>query len=87
MKIQSYGVSGINPYQAQQTKASAAKATNKTFKDQLEISSQAKDLQGVQGYEATRTEKVAALKEQIQSGTYQVDSKKLAQDLLNHYRR
>ena len=87
MKIQSYGVTGVNPYQSQQTKAAAAKTNSASFRDQLEISSQAKDLQGIQSYETNRSEKVAALKEQIQNGTYQVDSNKLAQDLLNYYRR
>lgn len=87
MKIQGYGVNAINPYKNQQLKTTEVQKNNLNFKDQLEISTQAKDLQGVKSYETERTDRVAELKAQIQNGTYQVDSRKLAQDLLNHFRR
>lgn len=87
MKIQGYGVTGINPYKAAQTKTAEVKKSNLSFQDHIEISTKAKDLQGVQTYANDRAQRVAELKSQIQDGTYQVDSEKLAQDMLNYFRK
>lgn len=87
MKIQGYGVNAVNPYQNQQVKTNEVKKSSLSFQDQLEISSQAKDLQGVKSYESERADRLSELKSQIQNGTYKVDSEKLARDLLNHFRR
>lgn len=86
MKINNYGVNPVNPYKNQQLKAEATKKATASFSDHLEISSQAKDLQGIKDYSTERAEKVQALKQQIEAGTYKVDSNKLAADLLNYYR-
>lgn len=87
MKVQGYGVNAVNPYKNQQVKTNEVKKSSLSFQDQLEISSQAKDLQGVKSYESERADRVSELKAQIQNGTYKVDSEKLAKDLLNHFRR
>lgn len=87
MKIQGYGVNAVNPYKNQQVKTNEVKKSSLSFQDQLEISSQAKDLQGVKSYESERADRLSELKSQIQNGTYKVDSEKLARDLLNHFRR
>lgn len=87
MKIQGYGVNAVNPYKNQQVKTNEVKKSSLSFQDQLEISSQAKDLQGVKSYESERADRLSELKSQIQNGTYKVDSEKLASDLLNHFRR
>lgn len=87
MKVQGYGVNAVNPYQNQQVKTNEVKKSSLSFQDQLEISSQAKDLQGVKSYESERADRLSELKSQIQNGTYKVDSEKLAKDLLNHFRR
>ena len=87
MKIQGYGVNAVNPYKNQQVKTNEVKKSSLSFQDQLEISSQAKDLQGVKSYESERADRLSELKSQIQNGTYKVDSEKLAKDLLNHFRR
>ena len=87
MKIQGYGVNGINPYKNTQAKNNVTKQSNVSFQDHIEISTKAKDLQGVKTYATERAERVAQLKTQIQDGTYQVDSKKLAQDMLTYFRR
>ncbi len=87
MKVQGYGVNAVNPYQNQQVKTNEVKKSSLSFQDQLEISSQAKDLQGVKSYESERADRLSELKSQIQNGTYKVDSEKLARDLLNHFRR
>lgn len=87
MKVQGYGVNAVNPYKNQQVKTNEVKKSTLSFQDQLEISSQAKDLQGVKSYESERADRLSELKSQIQNGTYKVDSEKLARDLLNHFRR
>ncbi|MFD2870616.1 flagellar biosynthesis anti-sigma factor FlgM [Kurthia populi] len=87
MKVQGYGVNAVNPYKNQQVKTNEVKKSSLSFQDQLEISSQAKDLQGVKSYESERADRLSELKSQIQNGTYKVDSEKLARDLLNHFRR
>lgn len=86
MKINNYGVNPINPYKNQQLKAEATKKTAASFEDHLEISSQAKDLQGIKNYSTERADKVQALKQQVEAGTYKVDPNKLATDLLKYYR-
>lgn len=87
MKIQGYSVTGVNPYKAAQAKTTEVKKSNLSFQDHIEISAKAKDLQGIKTYANDRAERVAELKSQIQDGTYQVDSKKLAQDMLNYFRK
>ncbi|RUS55578.1 flagellar biosynthesis anti-sigma factor FlgM [Kurthia sp. 3B1D] len=87
MKVQGYGVNAVNPYKNQQVKTNEVKKSSLSFQDQLEISSQAKDLQGVKSYESERADRLSELKSQIQNGTYKIDSEKLAKDLLNHFRR
>ncbi|GEK35098.1 flagellar biosynthesis anti-sigma factor FlgM [Kurthia sibirica] len=86
MKINNFGVNPINPYKNQQLKTEAAKKATMNFSDQLEISSQAKDLQGIKDFASTRVDKVNMIKKQIEAGTYQVDADRLANDLLKNFR-
>lgn len=87
MKIYNYGVNKVNPYQNQSLKTEQVKKSTLNVTDQLEISSAAKDLQGIKSYADERTERVQQLKEQVQSGNYKVDAQKLASDLLKYYHR
>ncbi len=54
--------------------------------DRVELSQTAKDIKKIESVLKTtpdvRTEKVKAIKEQIEAGTYQVDSKKIANAML-----
>lgn len=86
MKINNYGVNPVNPYKNQQLKTEATKKAAVSFEDHIEISSQAKDLQGIKNYSTERADKVQAIKQQIENGTYKVDANKLAKDLINYYR-
>lgn len=86
MKINNYGVNPVNPYKNQQLKTEATKKAAMNFSDQLEISSEAKDLQGIKDFAATRVDKVQAIKNQLEAGTYKVDADRLANDLLKHFR-
>ena len=87
MKIYNYGVNEVNPYQNQSVKTEQVKKSTFKVTDQLEISSAAKDLQGIKSYADERAERVQQLKEQIQTGNYQVDAKQLASDILKYYRK
>ncbi|MFY3791558.1 flagellar biosynthesis anti-sigma factor FlgM [Ureibacillus sp. MALMAid1270] len=86
MKITSYGVNNVNPYNKQQQKLRAA-SESKTFADKIEISSAAKEMQVNSTVNTERAEKVQKLKEQIASGEYKVDARKVAEDILKYYRR
>jgi len=71
------GVGPVNRYQKQQDSVPfAAAGKNNKKKDQVEISNEAKELLGVQG--TASSEKIEALKKSVQSGTYHVDARKLA---------
>jgi len=86
MKINdSQRIGAVNPYK----KTTDARSTNASGrkdkpKDQVEISSEAKELLGAQG--GVRTEeqqaRIQALKESVSSGTYVVDAGKVAEKLL-----
>ncbi len=86
MKINPLGMRAIQSYnQTQSVKKVDEKSGS--FADKLEISSKAKEMQVTSSYQSDRAEKVNKLKEDINSGTYKVDARKVAQDMLNYYRR
>ncbi|GEL04471.1 flagellar biosynthesis anti-sigma factor FlgM [Rummeliibacillus stabekisii] len=87
MKIQNYGVNKVNPYQNQSLKTEKLKKSTVNMADQIEISSAAKDLQGIKSYSTDRAERIGQIKEQVESGNYKVDANKLASDLLRYYRK
>lgn len=86
MKINPIGMQAINSYKNQARAVSNTKS-NPSFADQIEISSQAKEMQGTTTYANERAEKVKKLKEEIQSGNYKVDARQVAEDMLKYYRR
>lgn len=84
MKINNFGTSGINPYKKQLGKVDQAnKAEAVKGTDKVEISSAAKELQQVNS--SARTDKVEALKKQVQSGNYEVDAQEVAKSIMNFY--
>ena len=85
MKINGIGLNNINPYT--QTKRTAqVNKTGQSFADKLEISPAAKEMKVATEFTDARAERVQKLKAQIQSGEYQVDAKKVAEDMLKYYR-
>ncbi|MEG0472391.1 MAG: flagellar biosynthesis anti-sigma factor FlgM [Solibacillus sp.] len=86
MKINPIGIQAINSYKNQTRSVNNTK-TNPSFADQIEISSQAKEMQGTSTYATDRANKVQKLKEEIQSGNYKVDARQVAEDMLKYYRR
>lgn len=86
MKINPINLQAINSYN-QQARPVKNTTTPKTFKDQIEISSKAKEMQATSTYANERAERMKKIKEEIDSGTYKVDAKQVAQDMLKYYRR
>ncbi len=82
-----------NSEQVKQTQAEAQKPSENTTQaplgrreDKVELSQTAKDIKKIESVLKTtpdvRAEKVKAIKEQIEAGTYQADSKKIANAML-----
>ncbi|TQR17370.1 flagellar biosynthesis anti-sigma factor FlgM [Psychrobacillus vulpis] len=86
MKITNIGLSQVNPYKRNQQLSENAQNTRKATTDQLEISSAAKSMQTKSPIEVEQAERIAAIKADIDAGTYKVDAKKLASNILNYYR-
>ncbi|TDP85650.1 FlgM family anti-sigma-28 factor [Halanaerobium saccharolyticum] len=86
MKINNIQAGKINQYYKQLQQKQTEK--NKTQNDSTQISAKAKEIMTARAelkkMPQVREEKVAALKEKVQSGNYQVDSKKLAAKILNN---
>lgn len=65
-----------------------AKDNNKTKEDQINISDKAKEVQfglsKLKDVEEIRTEKVETIKEQIKTGTYNIDGEKIAEKMLEN---
>ncbi|WLR50601.1 flagellar biosynthesis anti-sigma factor FlgM [Bacillus tianshenii] len=74
----------VNPYQKQQFKQQELQQAEKK-KDELQISSEAKELQKESPIQTQRNEKVTELKEKVQSGQYEVNPKKLAQKMYDYW--
>ncbi|KUP04469.1 hypothetical protein Q73_12895 [Bacillus coahuilensis m2-6] len=84
MKINSTGFNKINPYQNQLNKVKESQAaTNRT--DKVEISSKALHMQEASKFEATRKERLAELKQQVEAGEYKPEPKSVAESLLKFF--
>lgn len=86
MKINPIGLQAINSYK-KQTRTDNAANVQKSFADHIEISSKAKEMQATNTYAAERADRIKQLKADIDAGTYKVDAKQVAQDMLKYYRR
>lgn len=84
MKINQTGLFGVNPYKKQMEKMDQVKQASKK-QDKVEISSAAKEMQQANQISAERQQKIDALKQQIQNGTYQVDAKATAKGIIDFY--
>lgn len=83
MKINDFNrMNALQYYQKQSQKPSPAEPTKKMQFDKLELSDAAKEK-----LNAEREAKIQTLKEQIQAGTYTVDSEKIAEKLLSYWSR
>lgn len=83
MKINPFGPVGINPYKNQMNKVAATEKQTKA--DKVEISSAAKQLQETSPITVERQQKVEALKQQVQNGTYKVNTEDVAKSVYDFY--
>ncbi|MBB6632595.1 flagellar biosynthesis anti-sigma factor FlgM [Cohnella thailandensis] len=76
----------VGMYQAYQQAAEARpdQAVGKKRKDEVQISAEAKELLDLQGKtpDAARAHKIESLKQEVSTGTYYVDTDKLAERIL-----
>lgn len=86
MKINHLNSANINPYKRSIEKQADAAQTSKK-QDQIEISTKAKELQQQNSIVQSRQEKVAAIKQQVESGTYTIDPKAIANSIISHYQK
>ncbi|MDP4085202.1 MAG: flagellar biosynthesis anti-sigma factor FlgM [Bacillota bacterium] len=84
MKINPYGTQGVNPYKRQMNKFDQATTVNKQ-KDQVEISSTAKEMQQVSQLTDQRQAKIEELKGQVENGTYTINPKEVAKSMVGFY--
>ncbi|USK69980.1 flagellar biosynthesis anti-sigma factor FlgM [Peribacillus asahii] len=87
MKIHSFGVSRVNPYNLQANKMDNQKLSHKKAFDKLEISSEAKVMQEGSNIQAERQAKIEQLKRQVENGTYTLDSKATAKGIIDYFKR
>ncbi|WP_261131797.1 flagellar biosynthesis anti-sigma factor FlgM [Bacillus sp. Marseille-Q3570] len=84
MKINRYGNISNNPYKHQLNKP-AETPQQQVKQDKIQISKEALEMQKNQGTSTERAEKIEHLKNEIQSGNYQVDSGKVAKKFFDFW--
>jgi negative regulator of flagellin synthesis FlgM len=86
MRINHYNSIQSNPYKKQTSDLQHEKSQQLYKKDEIQISDEAKKLLSSSKFEQDRAEKVSEIKSRIKNGTYQIDSSKTAQTILNFWR-
>jgi negative regulator of flagellin synthesis FlgM len=84
MRIDNFGLMGVNPYRRQFDKEVQEKKPA-VQQDKVEISAAAKELQQISQWMVEHQEKVRKLKEQVQNGTYKIDAEKIAKSIYKYY--
>jgi negative regulator of flagellin synthesis FlgM len=84
MRINHFGLMGVNPYRRQFDKEMQAKKPA-VQQDKVEISAAAKELQQISQWTVEHQEKVRKLKEQVQNGTYKIDASAIAKSIYKYY--
>lgn len=83
-------VGSVNPYRSQQAAGSAAHVGKKSAKDEVQFSEEALKLlesQEAAAVDPARAAKLNELKEAVTAGTYKVDAHKVAEKMLEFFRR
>jgi negative regulator of flagellin synthesis FlgM len=84
MKINNINSLNVNPYKKNMNKVQdSEKAAART--DKVEISSAAKEMQVTSKVSVERSDKVQALKQQVEAGTYQVDAGAVAKSVIQYF--
>jgi len=87
MKINNIGHSGLNPYKKNLNKQDEIKHSSFRGKDEIEISTTAKELQQTSHLVAQRETRVEEIRVSINNGTYALNAKDTARSILNFYKR
>lgn len=88
MKINNLGASGLNPYKRQMNSLeNVERSTAKKKTDKVEISAAAKDLQYTSSIETERQIRVDELKNEVESGNYQINPDQLAKSIIQFYKK
>ncbi|TYR80126.1 flagellar biosynthesis anti-sigma factor FlgM [Priestia megaterium] len=85
MKINSSNSLGVNPYKKQAEKIEKLQQAGK--RDDVQISTEAKELQQMKQMSSERQEKIQRLKQQIENGTYEINAKDIAKGLIDFYQK
>jgi negative regulator of flagellin synthesis FlgM len=87
MRINHFNSIQNNPYkkQAQDLKQETVQSAYK--KDEIQISDEAKKLLSSSKFEQERADKVNEIKQQVESGNYQVNTSKVAKSILDFWRK
>ena len=86
MKINPTGFNKIQLYQ-NQLKVADNQRSKQQKEDQVEISSQAKDLQSASKVLSDREERVQQLKQQVQEGSYEINPSIIAEKMINYFNK
>ncbi|UOQ45724.1 flagellar biosynthesis anti-sigma factor FlgM [Halobacillus salinarum] len=84
MKINGPNHSNFNPYQKQLQKQVPTQ-NNGSRQDRLEISKQAKEMQGTDKVNPARQEKLDRIKADLETGNYKVDPQQTAKKMLQFW--
>lgn len=89
MRIQDVNrIGALQSYQKMGQKSLEKNIQRTHQKDQVEISSQGQErLKQVRGEQPTREERISQLKQQLSTGTYQVDSSQIAEKILSYWKK
>ncbi|NEY72264.1 flagellar biosynthesis anti-sigma factor FlgM [Bacillus mesophilus] len=84
MKINNINSLNVNPYKKNLNKVQGAEKSA-TRADKVEISSAAKEMQVTSKVAAERLDKIQALKQQVEAGSYQVDAESVAKSVIQYF--
>ncbi|WP_338418764.1 flagellar biosynthesis anti-sigma factor FlgM [Paraliobacillus zengyii] len=86
LKIQGPNHSNFNPYKKKINKQAEVQTDKQVKSDQLQISDQAKKMQGNDSVQPQREARVNEIKQAVENGTYNIAPKQTAEKLLNFWK-
>lgn len=86
MKIQGIKSFQVNPYRQNQFTPQKNMNSFGKLQDKLAISNQAKLMQEVSGFEKERSERIARIKEEVQTNAYRPNPEEIAKSMYQFYR-
>lgn len=87
MRINHFNSIQNNPYKKQTQDMKQETVQSAYKKDEIQISDEAKKLLSSSKFEQERADKVNEIKQQVESGNYQVNASKVAKSILDFWRK